>query len=71
MKIIMKLKAYEVNNSVNCIKNEGTCLREKLPDTAGDSNLQMIMIDRSFLFRLPIQSTNHLDLRDTVSFGKL
>ena len=61
MKVKTKLKIYEVNNSVNCIKQEGTCLRRgKFPDTAGDNNLQMI--DRSFLSRLPTQSTNNLDL---------
>ena len=60
IKVKAKLKTNEVNNSVNCIKYEGTCLRGKLPHTAGDNNLQMI--DRSFLFRLPTQSTNHLDL---------
>ena len=49
-----------MNNSVNCIKYEGMCLRGKLPHTAGDNNLEMI--DRTFLFRLPTQSTNHLDL---------
>ena len=39
MKVKTKLKTYEVNNSVNCIKYEGTCLRGKLPHTAGDNNL--------------------------------
>ena len=60
MKIKTKLKTYEVNNNVNCINYEGTCLRGKLPHTAGDKRLQMI--DRNFLSRLPTQSTNHLDL---------
>ena len=53
MKVKTKLKTNEVNNSVNCIKYEGTCLRGKLPDTAGDNNLEMI--GRSFLTRLPTQ----------------
>ena len=60
MKVKTKLKTNQVNNSVNCIKYEGTCLRGKLPDTAGDNNLEMI--GRSFLSRLPSQSTNYLDL---------
>ena len=60
MKVKTKLKTYELNNSVNCVKYEGTCKRGKLPHTAGDNNLQMI--DRSFLSRLPTQPTNHLDL---------
>ena len=60
MKVKTKLKTCEVNNCVNCMKYEGTCLRGKLPHTAGDNNLQMI--DRSFLSRVPTQSTNHLDL---------
>ena len=55
MKVKTKLKTYEVNVSVNCIKHEATCLRRKLLDTAGDNNLQMIY--RSFLTRLPTQST--------------
>ena len=37
------------------------CLRGKRPDTAGD-NTGLQMIDRSFLSRLPTQSTNHLNL---------
>ena len=54
MKVKTKLKTYEVNNRVNCIKYEGSCLRGKLSvHTASDNNLQMI--DRSFLSRLPIQ----------------
>ena len=47
MKVKTKRKAYEVNISVNCIKYEGTCLRGKLPDTAGD-NAGLLMMDRSF-----------------------
>ena len=39
MKVKTKLKTHGVNNSVNCIKYEGTYPRGKLPDTAGDSNL--------------------------------
>ena len=49
-----------MNNRVNFIKYEGTCLKRKFPDTAGDNNLQMI--DRNLLSRLPTQATNHLDL---------
>ena len=59
IKVKAKLKTYEVNTSVNCIKYEGTCLRGKRPNTAGENNLQMI--DRSFLSRLPTQSTSYLD----------
>ena len=59
-KQLLCFSTYEVNNSVNCIRYEGTCLRGKLPDTAVDNNMQMI--DRSFLSRLPTQSTNHVDI---------
>ena len=42
------------------MRYKGTCLKENLPDTAGDNNVQMI--DRSFLSWLPNQSTNSLDI---------
>ena len=42
MKVKTKLKTNEMNNSVNCRKCEGTCLRGELPHTAGDKNLQLI-----------------------------
>ena len=42
MKVKTKLKTNVMNNSVNCIKYEGTCLRGERPDSAGDNNLQLI-----------------------------
>ena len=64
-----KLKTYEVNNSVNCIKYEGMCLRGKLPNTAGENNSQMI--DRSSLSRRPTQSTTICILKCYLYYFKL